>query len=135
MATVERGLAPARRCSIAIVGGSVSPVRLTELQGALTDTKTILESNDPNLVATLSREELLGDMFHAGSLGYFAQYLGLGYISAAVIPVSAETGGLFGLCAGTASGGAWLARRFRNKKNNGLIPTIIKITDKEGQDG
>jgi positive regulator of sigma E activity len=61
--------------------------------------------------------------------------LGLGYISAAAVPVSAEMGGLFGLCVGIVAGGAWLARRFRNKKNNGLLPTIIKITDKGGQDG
>ena len=67
--------------SIAVIGGNVSPDRLTGLQTDLTTTKTILASGNPTQIGTLSREDLLGDMFQAGTLGYFAQYLALSHIA------------------------------------------------------
>jgi len=48
----------------------------------MTDTKTKLESDDPAQIGTLTREDLLGDMFYAGSMGYFAQYIALSHIAA-----------------------------------------------------
>ncbi len=63
------------------IGGSVSTNRLSALQLRITKTKTKLESSDPAQIATVDREALLGDMFYAGSLGYFAQYTALTHIS------------------------------------------------------
>ena len=67
--------------SIAVIGGNVSPDKLTGLQTDLTTTQTILASGNPTQIGTLSREDLLGDMFQAGTLGYFAQYLALSHIA------------------------------------------------------
>jgi len=66
--------------NLAIVSGSVSPTKLTELQTKLTATQTILESGDATLIAGLTREDILGDMFYAGGLGYWGQYLALSHL-------------------------------------------------------
>jgi len=63
-----------------VIGQSVSPTLLQDLQQRLEATKTTLESNDQTLIATLTREALLGDLFYAGGLGYFAQYTGLSHV-------------------------------------------------------
>ncbi len=68
--------------SIAVAGGSVSPKALTDVQAKLESTKTTLESQDQALIAGLGREDILGDMFHAGTLGYFAEYSALANIMA-----------------------------------------------------
>jgi len=59
------------------VGGSVSPQILTDLQAKVTETKTTLETNDASLISSLTREDLLGDLFYSGTLGYYAQYIAL----------------------------------------------------------
>ena len=64
------------------MGQVVSPDLLTRLQTKVEDTKTILESNDTAQIETLNREDLLGDLFYAGGLGYFSQYSGLSQIAA-----------------------------------------------------
>ena len=66
--------------NITIASGSVSPSRLSELQTKLTATKTILESGDAALIAGLTREDVLGDMFYAGGLGYWSQLLAISHI-------------------------------------------------------
>jgi len=43
------------------------------LQSRLKNTKNILESNDQTALASITREDLLGDMMYAGTLSYFAQ--------------------------------------------------------------
>jgi len=63
--------------SVAVVGGSVSPKVLTDLQSKVTQTKTTLETGDATLICALGREDLLGDLFYAGTLGYYAQYTAL----------------------------------------------------------
>ena len=68
--------------SIAVIGQNVSANKLSSLQTTLTDTKTKLESADQAQIASLTREELLGDMFYAGTLGYFAQYNAFSHIAA-----------------------------------------------------
>ena len=68
--------------NVAVIGQSVSTRELLTLQARLDNTKTTLESNDPAGIAALTREELLGDMFYAGTLGYFAQYNTLSHIAA-----------------------------------------------------
>ena len=64
-----------------VFAGSVSPKKLENLQTKLEATKTTLESADQAEIAKLSREDILGDMFFAGGLGYYAQLLSLSYIS------------------------------------------------------
>ncbi len=66
--------------SIASIGGNVSAARLRALQSRVDATRTKLQSGDAGLIGSLSREDLLGDMFYTGTLGYFAQYLGLGHV-------------------------------------------------------
>jgi len=67
--------------ALTAIGGSVAATRLSALQARIPDTKTKLESSDPAQIATVDREALLGDMFHAGALGYFAQYTALTYVA------------------------------------------------------
>ena len=68
--------------AIAVFGQNVSPEILEATQQRLTQTKAALESQDPTLIGSLTREELLGELFHAGTLGYFAQYNALAHIAA-----------------------------------------------------
>jgi hypothetical protein len=67
--------------SVNVIGGSVSAQRLSDLQTRLEATKLTLESNDQAQIAALGREEILGDMFYAGTLGYYAQLQALGYLA------------------------------------------------------
>jgi len=55
--------------------GSVSLPGLRALRAELIRTKTKLESNDPALIGSLSREDVLGDMLHVGTLEYWSQYI------------------------------------------------------------
>lgn len=64
--------------SITTVGGSISLTQLTNAKASLESTKSILSSADPAQLSTLTRETLLGDIFHTGTLGYFSQYLAYG---------------------------------------------------------
>lgn len=66
---------------IAVAGGSVSPITLNNLKARLTQTQTKLQSGDTSLIGTLNREDILGDMFHAGTLGYFGEYLALAHVA------------------------------------------------------
>jgi hypothetical protein len=65
-----------------VIGQSVSPTLLQALQQQLEATKTTLASGDDTLIATLTREDILGDLFYAGGLGYFAQYMGMAHVLA-----------------------------------------------------
>ncbi|WAK03306.1 hypothetical protein [Methylobacter sp. YRD-M1] len=47
--------------------GSVSPTQLQATKTRLEQTKTVLESTDQAQIGALSREALLGDLFHAGA--------------------------------------------------------------------
>jgi len=58
--------------------GSISSANLEQLRQKVEQTKSTLETEDPELIATLDREDILGDLFHAGMLGYYAQYTALG---------------------------------------------------------
>jgi hypothetical protein len=53
--------------------GSVSPQTLKATQAQLQHTQSVLQSADTSQIAALNREDLLGDLFHAGGLGYYAQ--------------------------------------------------------------
>lgn len=67
--------------SVNTIAGNVSAKKLTTLQTNLEQTKTILEINDTTQIQNLTREEILGDMFHAGTLGYFAQFTGISQLN------------------------------------------------------
>ncbi|MCU7849531.1 MAG: hypothetical protein KZQ89_16380 [Candidatus Thiodiazotropha sp. (ex Lucinoma kastoroae)] len=67
--------------SVNVIAGSVSAQKLSDLQTELEATKLILESNDQAQIAALSREEILGDMFYAGTLGYYAQLQALSHMA------------------------------------------------------
>ncbi|RMF86057.1 MAG: transglutaminase domain-containing protein, partial [Nitrospirae bacterium] len=66
--------------AVAAVGGSVSPARLRTLQDRLAATRDTLAAGDPGAAAGLGRERLLGDLFYAGTLGYFAEYTALAQV-------------------------------------------------------
>ena len=60
--------------------GNVSPQLLQQAQTKLENTKSTLETADQAQIGALTRQELLGDMFHAGGLGYYAQLTALSHI-------------------------------------------------------
>lgn len=67
--------------SVNVIAGSVSAQKLSDLQTQLEATRLVLESNDQAQIAALSREEILGDMFYAGTLGYYAQLQALSHMA------------------------------------------------------
>lgn len=67
--------------SIATIGGSVSVNKLSKLRSTFGNTILNINSQDTNQLQTLDREAILGDMFYSGTLGYFAQYTALSYVS------------------------------------------------------
>lgn len=67
--------------SIATIGGSVSVKKLSELEVRIAKNKNILDTEDPALLQTINRGNLLGDMFYVGTMGYFAQYISMTYVS------------------------------------------------------
>jgi len=104
--------------SVNVVAGSVSPQKRFELQTALNATKSVLESNDNVQLASLTRQQVLGDMFSVGTLSYFNQYiaynniLSLGfqaqnYLSAGygTIGYEPKVNSLFGLPTSISTGG------------------------------
>jgi hypothetical protein len=60
--------------SVAAVGGNVSQQKLANLKTQVEDTKAKLESNVAGQITNLTKEELLGNMFYAGILGYYGQF-------------------------------------------------------------
>ncbi len=67
--------------AVAAIGGSVSPQALADTKARLETTKAILDSQDPTQLQGLTREDLLGDLFETGVLGYYAQYNALTYVA------------------------------------------------------
>ena len=67
--------------SVQAVGQTVSPEKLQALQAKVEQTKVILESADQAQIASLTREDLLGDMFYAGTLGYYTQLMAFARIA------------------------------------------------------
>ncbi len=79
--------------------GSVSPQILIDAKTRLEQTKTILESADQTQIGALTRQELLGDLFHAGGLGYYTQLTALNYL------LGLQAKGHYTLAAGTGTFG------------------------------
>jgi transglutaminase-like putative cysteine protease len=67
--------------SVNAIAGSVSPAKLEELKTRLEQAKTIMESNDQALINTLTMQDVMGDVFYAGTLGYYAQLLSFSQIT------------------------------------------------------
>lgn len=67
--------------AVAVVAGNVSPQALNDSKTRLEATKAILETQNPDQLGDLTREDLLGDLFHAGLLGYYGQYTAMSYIA------------------------------------------------------
>ena len=67
--------------AITTIGGNVSPDKLQSLKTKVEQTKGKLESNDQAQLASITREDILGDLFYAGALGYFAEFNALSHVS------------------------------------------------------
>jgi hypothetical protein len=68
--------------ALGVIGGGVAASSVEDAEGRLRETAEILGTGDEALLAGLTREDLLGDMFHAGLLSYFGQYQALGSLRA-----------------------------------------------------
>jgi len=68
--------------NVSVVSQNVSPGKFVALKTQLNDFKAILDSNDTAQINNLTRENLLGEIFYAVSLAYFAQYITLSNIAA-----------------------------------------------------
>ncbi|POZ49593.1 hypothetical protein [Methylovulum psychrotolerans] len=79
--------------------GSVSPQTLKATQAQLQHTQSVLQSADTSQIAALNREDLLGDLFHAGGLGYYAQLTALSRL------MGLQNGAHYTLAAGTGTFG------------------------------
>jgi hypothetical protein len=62
---------------IAVISGRVSIEKLRQLQQTVEETSNILSGQDAELIAGVTREELLGDLFYAGVMAYYGQYTSL----------------------------------------------------------
>ncbi len=82
--------------ALPVMGQSVAPDKLNTLQSRLNQTKTVLESNDRAQIDALTREELVGDMFYAGALGYAAEYGALAHLAALQQRASHTTAFIYG---------------------------------------
>jgi len=61
--------------SVMVGGGSVSSVMLQNLRSKITQTQTALKLGSAAAIGALTREDVLGDIFYAGTLSYFGQYI------------------------------------------------------------
>ena len=68
--------------AVGVIGGGVAAGSIEDAEGRLRETAETLGTGDQVLLAGLTREDLLGDMFHAGLLSYFGQYQALGSLRA-----------------------------------------------------
>jgi hypothetical protein len=65
--------------SVAVIGGNVSPLKLQSVKTKIEQTKAIVESGDQDTMAQLTREDILGDLFHTGLLSYYSQLISLAH--------------------------------------------------------
>ena len=80
---------------VAVVAGSLNQKHLSDTRSTLQATATALQSGG----AGFTREQILGDLYHASMLGYYAQYMAMGYL------MGLSQGGHHGLAAGLGSFG------------------------------
>jgi hypothetical protein len=68
--------------ALGVIGGGVAAAGVADAAERLRQTAGMLTSEDPDLIGDLTREDLLGELFHAGLLSYFGQYQALGQLMA-----------------------------------------------------
>ena len=66
--------------NVPLVAQSVSPSLLSQLGSKIEQTSSILENGSLSEIEAMTRENVLGDLFYAGGLGYFAQMTSLSEI-------------------------------------------------------
>jgi hypothetical protein len=66
---------------VAVAGGSVSADALQSLRARLQNTQSILQSGNATNISAITRENIQGDMFHAGTLSYFGEYIALSAVA------------------------------------------------------
>lgn len=64
--------------SVNVVSSNVSSSKLEQLSTRLSNTASIDVVNNQDNMQLLNKENMLGDMFYAGSLGYFAELITIG---------------------------------------------------------
>ena len=60
--------------NVAAIGGSVSTDKMQSVSMQSQNTRTILQSNDTTQQGTIDDDDILGDLFYTGVLGYFSTY-------------------------------------------------------------
>lgn len=68
--------------ALGVIGGGVAAAGVADAAERLRGTAEMLLSEDPDLIGDLTRDDLLGELFHAGLLGYFGQYQAMGRLMA-----------------------------------------------------
>lgn len=68
--------------SLSAIQGSISSNKMQTLQTVFNQTRTIIQSNDAALLGTLTKDQVLGDIFYAGALSYWGQYIALAHVAA-----------------------------------------------------
>ncbi len=63
--------------NVPIIAGNVSVQKVLDLQVKLSQTHSILTSIDLNSKATLTAEDITGDVYYGAGLSYFAQYVAM----------------------------------------------------------
>jgi hypothetical protein len=82
-----------------VYAGNVSPALLHSVKTKLEETKSKAESEDPTQISSLTREDVIGDLYYAGSLGYFGQNLAI------LRTIELQNGGYYQLGSGTGTVG------------------------------
>lgn len=65
---------------VGVIAGSVSPTLLSNLQQNIQQSQSILQAQSPAGLSTLTRDNVLGNLFQAGMLSYYAEYIGNAYV-------------------------------------------------------
>ena len=68
--------------NVPLIAQSIDSNRLELLQTRIESLESVLENQEFNDTEPLTRDQLLGDLFYSGGLGYFSQYIGLSHIVA-----------------------------------------------------
>ena len=71
----QRSIIVGSSLSFAVIGGSVSQLRLEQIQSDIEFTEEITSATDDELMDQLGDDALTGDLYYAGLLAYFSHYL------------------------------------------------------------
>jgi len=76
---------------------SVSVEKLKTLQNKIKATQTLLENNDQTQLASITREDIMGDMVYAATLSYYAQMISQGKMAIRPLKAHFELAGSSGI--------------------------------------